>query len=113
MTTDSSTDTSSQLDQQLKLLCSFNIQVPCNPQGDFAASGYKKLLQSLKTTQISDSLRGSYHDEHLKKWKKYAQREFNEMGRINRLRLESLVELSDEKMHQSMFEWMLFFDINQ
>ena len=112
MTTDSSTDTSSQLDQQLKLLCSFNIQVPCNPQGDFAASGYKKLLQSLKTTQISDSLRGSYHDEHLKKWKKYAQREFNEMGRINRLRLESLVELSDEKMHRTMFEWMLLFDIN-
>ena len=72
MTTDLSTDTSSQLDQQLKLLCSFNIQVPCNPQGDFAASGYKKLLQSLKTTQISDSLRGSYHDELLKKWKKYA-----------------------------------------
>ena len=65
MTTNSSTDTLPQLNQQLKLLCSLNIQVPCNPQGDFAVSGYKKLLQSLKTTQISDSLRSSYKDEHL------------------------------------------------
>ena len=72
MKTDSSTDSFSQLDQQLELLCSFNIQVLCNPQGDFATRGFKKLLQSLKTTKISDSLRGSYHDEHLKKWKKYA-----------------------------------------
>ena len=104
MTTHSSTGTPSQLDQQLKLLCSFNIQVPCNPQGDFAASGYKKLLQSLTTTQIKDSLRGTYHDKHLKKWKKYVQKEFNEMGCINRLRLENLVELSDEKMNGTMFE---------
>ncbi|MBC8258164.1 MAG: hypothetical protein H8E38_04035 [SAR324 cluster bacterium] len=112
MTTDSSTEPLSQLDQQLELLCSFNLQVPCNPQGDFAADSFKKLLQSLKTTRISDTLRGTYHEEHLKKWKEYAQREFNEMGRINRLRLESLLQLSDEEMHKTMFEGLLLFDIN-
>ena len=112
MNTDLSTETLSQLDRQLELLCSFNAQIPCNPQGDFAASGFKTLLQSLSSTKISDSLRDSYHTEHLKKWKEYAQREFNEMGRINRLRLASLLELSDEEMHRTMFEGMLLFDIN-
>ena len=67
MNTDLSTETLSQLDRQLELLCSFNAQIPCNPQGDFAASGFKTLLQSLSSTKISDSLRDSYHTEHLKK----------------------------------------------
>ena len=66
MTTVTNTDAPSQLDQQLELLCSFNVQVPCNPQGDFAASSFKILLHSLNTNQICDSLRGSYHDVHLK-----------------------------------------------
>ena len=112
MTTVTNTDAPSQLDQQLELLCSFNVQIPCNPQGEFAASSFKTLLQSLNTNQICDSLRGSYHDVHLKKWKEYAQREFNEMGRINRLRLESLMRLSDQEMHQTIFEGILLFDIN-
>jgi len=99
MTTVTNTDAPSQLDQQLELLCSFNAQIPCNPQGEFAASSFKTLLQPLNTNQICDSLRGSYHDVHLKKWKEYAQREFDEMGRINRLRLESLMQLSDQEMH--------------
>ena len=79
MTTVTNTDTPSQLDQQLELLCSFNVQIPCNPQGEFAKSSFKTLLQSLNTNQICDSLRGFYHDVHLKKWKEYAQWEFNEM----------------------------------
>ena len=112
MTKDLNTDTLSQFDRQLEILCSYNLQVPCNPQGEFAASGFKILLQSLSSTKISDSLRGSYHVEHLKKWKEYAQREFNEMGRINRLRLESLVALSDEEMYRTMYEGLLLFDIN-
>ena len=112
MTTVTNTDAPSQLDQQLELLCSFNVQIPCNPQGEFAASSFKTLLQSLNTNQICDSLRGSYHKVHLKKWKEYAQREFNEMGRINRLRLESLMQLSDQEMHQTIFEGILLFDIN-
>ena len=112
MTTVTNTDAPSQLDQQLELLCSFNVQIPCNPQGEFAASSFKTLLQSLNTNQICDSLRGSYHKVHLKKWKEYAQREFNEMGRINRLRLESLMQLSDQEMQQTIFEGILLFDIN-
>ena len=104
MTTVTNTDTPSQLEEQLELLCSFNVQIPCNPQGEFAESGFKTLLQSLNTNLISDSLCGSYHDVHLKKWKEYAQREFDEMGRINRLRLESLIQLSDQEMQQAMFE---------
>ena len=112
MTTDTSSAGLSQLERQLKLLTTFNLQVPCNPQGDFAEAGFKTLLESLKTTLISDSLRASYHAEDLKKWKEYAQREFNEMARINRLRLENLMLLSDEDMHQTMFEGLLIFDIN-
>ena len=112
MTSATSSPNLSQFEKQLELLTAFNLQVPCNPQGDFAVAGFKTLLESLKTTKISDSLRGSYHAEHLKKWKDYAQREFNEMGRINRLRLESLLVLSDEEMHRTMFEGLLIFDIN-
>ncbi|MDP6216200.1 MAG: hypothetical protein QF649_03195, partial [SAR324 cluster bacterium] len=112
MTISSSRSGLSHLEKQLELLTAFNLQVPCNPQGDFAKAGFKKLLQSLKTTKISDSIRASYNAEHLKKWKEYAQREFNEMGRINRLRLESLMLLSDEEMIKTMFEGLLIFDIN-
>jgi hypothetical protein len=112
MSTDTSSAGLSQFERQLELLTTFNLQVPCNPQGDFAEAGFKTLLQSLNTTKISDSLRGSYNAEQLKNWKEYAQREFNEMGRINRLRLESLMLLSDEEMHRTMFEGMLIFDIN-
>ena len=84
MITDTTNSGLSQLERQLELLNTFNLQVPCNPQGEFAEAGFKTLLQSLSTTKISDSLRGSYHTEQLKSWKEYAQREFNEMGRINR-----------------------------
>ena len=59
MTTVTNTDAPSQLDQQLELLCSFNVQIPCNPLGEFAASNFNTLLQSLNKNQICDSLRGS------------------------------------------------------
>ena len=65
MTKDLNTDTLSQFDRQLEILCSYNLQVPCNPQGEFAASGFKILLQSLSSTKISDSLRGSYQVQSL------------------------------------------------
>ncbi len=107
-----SSDTDFHLDQQLKLLCSFNAQVPCNPQGDYAENVFKSILKSLKTTKISDSLRASYKKKQLKKWKEYANREFDEMGRINRLRLQSMVELADKEMLQAMFESFLLFDVN-
>ena len=107
-----SSDTDFHLDQQLKMLCSFNEHVPCNPQGEYAENNFKTLLQSLKTTKISESLQDSFNDGDLKKWKEYAQREFDEMGRINRLRLENIVELADKEMLQAIFEIMLMFDIN-
>ena len=105
-------DTDFHLDQQLKMLCSFNEHVPCNPQGEYAENNFKTLLQSLKTTKISESLHDSFNDGDLKKWKEYAQREFDEMGRINRLRLQNMVELADKEMLQAIFEIMLMFDIN-
>ena len=107
-----SSDTDFHLDQQLKMLCSFNEHVPCNPQGEYAENNFKTLLQSLKTTKISESLQDSFNDGDLKKWKEYAQREFDEMGRINRLRLQNMVELADKEMLQAIFEIMLMFDIN-
>ena len=54
----------------------------------------KTILQSLKTTKISESLKDLFNDDDLEKWEKYAQREFDEMGRINRLRLKNMIELS-------------------
>ena len=107
-----SSDTDFHLDQQLKMLCSFNEHVPCNPQGEYAENNFKTLLQSLKTTKISESLQDSFNDGDLKKWKEYAQREFDEMGRINRLRLQNMIELADKEMLQVIFEIMLMFDIN-
>ena len=107
-----SSNTDFHLDQQLKLLCSFNEQVPCNTQGEYAENSFKTLLQSLKTTKISDSLRASFNDGDLNKWKEYAKREFDEMGRINRLRLQNMVELADKEMLQAIFEILLMFDIN-
>ena len=107
-----SSNTDFHLDQQLKLLCSFNEQVPCNTQGEYAENSFKMLLQSLKTTKISDSLRASFNDSDLNKWKEYAKREFDEMGRINRLRLQNLVEIADKEMLQAIFEILLMFDIN-
>jgi len=107
-----SSDTDFHLDQQLKMLCSFNEHVPCNPQGEYAENNFKTLLQSLKTTKISESLQDSFNDGDLKKWKEYAQREFDEMGRINRLRLQNMIELADKEMLQAIFEIMLMFDIN-
>ena len=82
MTTDTSNSGLSQLEKQLELLNTFNLQVPCNPQGEFAEAGFKTLLQSLSTTRISDSLRSSYHAEQLNNWKEYAQKEFNEMVQV-------------------------------
>ena len=107
-----SSDTDFHLDQQLKMLCSFNEHVPCNPQGEYAENNFKTILQSLKTTKISESLKDSFNDDDLEKWEKYAQREFDEMGRINRLRLKNMVELADKEMLQAIFEIMLILDIN-
>ena len=107
-----SSDTDSHLDQQLEMLCSFNEHVPCNPQGEYAKNNFKSILQSLKTTKISEALLDSFNEDDLKSWKDYAQREFDEMGRINRLRLKSLVELADKEKLQAIFEIMLMFDIN-
>ena len=105
-------DTDFHLDQQLKMLCSFNEHVPCNPQGEYAENNFKTILQSLKTTKISESLKDSFNDDDLEKWKKYAQREFDEMGRINRLRLKNMVKLANKEMLQAIFEIMLILDIN-
>ena len=105
-------DTDFHLDQQLKMLCSFNEHVPCNPQGEYAEDNFKTILQSLKTTKISESIKDSFNDDDLEKWKKYAQREFDEMGRINRLRLKNMVELADKDMLKAIFEIMLILDIN-
>ena len=105
-------DTDFHIDQQLKMLCSFNEHVPCNPQGEYAENNFKTILQSLKTTKISESLKDSFNDNDLEKWKKYAQREFDEMGRINRLRLKNMVELADKEMLRAIFEIMLILDIN-
>ena len=107
-----SSDKDFHLDKQLKMLSSFNEHVPFNPQGKYAENNFKILLQSLKTTKISESLQDSFNDDDLEKWKEYAQREFDEMGRINRLRLENMVELADIEMLQVIFEIMLMFDIN-
>ena len=107
-----SSDTDFHLDQQLEMLCSFNEHVPFNPQGEYAENNFKTLLQSLKTTKISESLQDCFSDDDLDKWKEYAQREFDEMGRINRLRLKNMVELSDKEMLQTIFEIMLMLDIN-
>ena len=98
-----SSDTDFHLDQQLKMLCSFNGQVPCNPKGEYAENNFKTLLKSLKTTKISESLLDSFNDCDLKKWKEYAKREFDEMGRINRLRLQNIVELVDKEILQAIF----------
>ena len=107
-----SSDADFHLDQQLKMLCSFNEQVPCNPQGEYAKNNFKILLQSLKSTKISESLKDTFNDGDLKKWEEYAQREFDEMGRINRLRLKNMVELTNTEMLKAIFEIMLIFDIN-
>ena len=107
-----SSDIDFHLDQQLKMLCSYNEHVPCNPQGEYAENNFKTLLQSLKTTKISESLKDSFNDSDLKKWHEYAQREFDEMGRINRLRLKNMVELTDKEMLKAIFEIILMFDIN-
>ena len=77
-----------------------------------AENNLKTLLQSLKTTKISESLKDLFNDDDLEKWEKYAQREFDEMGRINRLRLKNMVELADKEMLQAIFEIMLILDIN-
>ena len=107
-----SSDTDIHFDQQLKMLCSFNEHVPCNPQGEYAENNFKTLLQSLKKTKISESLQDSFSEDDLEKWKEYAQREFDEMGRINRLRLQNMIELADKEMLQTIFEIMLMLDIN-
>jgi len=105
-------ETDFHLDQQLKMLCSFNEHVPCNPQGEYAERNLKTLLQSLKKTKISESLKDTFNDVDLKKWREYAQREFDEMGHINRLRLQNMVKLADKEMLQAIFEIMLMFDVN-
>ena len=107
-----SSDTEVHLDHQLEMLCSFNKHVPCNPQGEYAKNNLKSILKSHKTTKISKTLEDCFNEDDLKKWKEYAQREFDEMGRINRLRLKNLVELANKETLQAIFEIMLMFDIN-
>ena len=58
-----SSETDFHLDQQLKMLCSFNEHVPCNPQGEYAENNFKTLLQSLKTNKICESLQDSFEKQ--------------------------------------------------
>ena len=58
-------DTDFHIDQQLKMLCSFNEHVPCNPQGEYAENNFKTILQSLKTTNINEYLKESFNDDEL------------------------------------------------
>ncbi len=101
------------LEQQLEALSVRNVLVPCNPQGDAAKSGLQTILKSLQKSTLTDALRSSYSKEQLDELKEYAQREFDAMGQINRKRMESLVTLASDEMHNTMFEGLFLFDINQ
>ena len=65
----------SQDERQLDLIRSLNHFVPCNPQGDAAEAGLKKILQSLNKNMLGKELLQSYRCEKLEEWKKYAEKE--------------------------------------
>jgi len=97
--------------QQEKLLGYYR-QIPCNAWEDHTEKDLNKMLTELQSTYFSDALINSFTEDHLKKLKESAQKDYEAMGRINRTRLKSLIGLSDQHMQHAIFESLFLFDLN-
>ncbi len=72
----------------------------------------ENILDSLQKYTISDYLASTYSKEKLEEYKRYAVKEFEAMGTANRERVQSLIDLSDEDMHKSIYECLFLCDVN-
>lgn len=100
-----------QFKEQCQALLQLNRKILCNPQ-EQASKRVPGLLKSLMKFSFCDSLQGTYKTQELDKLKEYASREFEAMGQINRNRVASLATLSDEAMHNTLYESLFLFDVN-
>lgn len=83
-----------------------------NPWNETIEQSLRKLLDSLQKYTISDYLVASFKKDVLEKYKESALKEFEAMGTINRERVQSLVDLSDEEMHKTIYECLFLCNIN-
>ena len=105
-------DQASQFTRQLKTLFYLYQQVPSNTLDDEVKRTLHQILSTLQTFSISEILAGSYKAGVLDKHRAYALEEYEKMGKINRERMQSLVDISTEEMQKTILESLLLFDVN-
>jgi uncharacterized protein (DUF952 family) len=103
---------SEQMQEQQKKLVHLYRQLPCNPWNEETEKRLLGVLRNLQGTQLLDALRATFPEEKVEEWKEQSQREFDQMGKLNRARMESLIEIADEGMRQVVYESIFLFDVN-
>jgi hypothetical protein len=98
--------------EQVKILMELYQEVPCNPKSGDLEKRIKNIVKSLQGSSLLESIRETFSDEQVKEWKEQSQKEFDEMGKLNRARMESLIEVADEGMRQVVYESIFIFDVN-
>ncbi|MBF0286349.1 MAG: hypothetical protein HQM14_00910 [SAR324 cluster bacterium] len=102
----------SQYVQQKEKLIGLYRTIQINNWNEQVEQSLQALLDSLQKYTISDYLVSTYSKEKLEEYKQYAVKEFEAMGIANRERVQSLVDLSDEDMHKTIYECLFLCDVN-
>ena len=94
---------------QVKLLMELYQEVPCNPKTGDLEKRMKTIVKGLQGSSLLESIRETFSDEKVEEWKEQSQNEFDQMGKLNRARMQSLIEVADEGMLQVVFERIFIF----
>lgn len=101
-----------QYEKQVVLLQSLYCLFEANPWNEETDSRLRALLDQLQSSHINGLLAKNLTKEELEKTRELAQHEFHNLGNINRARVESLMDLSNEEMRKVIYEIILLFNIN-
>ena len=96
--------------EQVKLLMELYQEVPCNPKTGDLEKRTKTIVKGLQGSSLLESIRETFSDEKVEEWKEQSQNEFDQMGKLNRARMQSLIEVADEGMRQVVYESIFIFD---
>ena len=97
---------------QVKLLMELYQEVPCNPKTGDLEKRMKTIVKGLQGSSLLESIRETFSDEKIEEWKEQSQNESDLMGKLNRARMQSLIEVADEGMRQVVYESIFIFDVN-
>ncbi len=99
-------------EQQLQTLMQLFAQVPINPPAAREKLALQHTVQQLQTSSLCEALRETFDPKDLARQRDYAAKMLQSMGRINRDRFQSLMELSGPEMHHAIYESLFLLDIN-